>query len=357
MSVHQINGHWYLRFTINGVRYRQAIKEAQTRRQAERVEQIKKNEIFEKRWGESGQRNFAEFVENTYKPHARQHKKGFEVERSVLKALVESFGRLRLCEITPPGVLQFQQQRLGETTNRGRSRSKATVNRDVAVLSAIFKLAGRLGEVKENPVSKIQYYGNLPKRDRVLSDDEETALMHEIRNDLDLRRKVEIYLYTGLRRSELFLLEWRDIDIINGLIRLRPETTKTGKARTIPMLSNVREILSDLSNEAGNVQPDSLIFAGTGHTAGLFSLRLKNACDRLGIGNLSAHTLRHTFSTRANRFGVDPFAQKAALGHAKLSQTADYTHQSKETFQRNFEGFEEHLRKRDAAAPGRNFRQ
>lgn len=344
MSVHQINGHWYIRFTIDGERYRKAVKEAQTKRQAERAEQIIRNEIFEKRFGESGQRNFADFVEKTYKPNARQHKKGFEVERSVLKALIESFGKLRLGEITPQHVQQFQLQRATEITNRKTTRSKATVNRDVAVLSAILKLAVRLGELKENAASKIQYYGNLHKRDRVLTDEEEIQLLHSA--DQQLRRKIEIHLYTGLRRSELFLLEWRDIDFENGRIRIRPETTKTGTARMVRMFSNVREILVDLCSEAGNVLPDSLIFEGGTGAVHVFSRQLKAACESVGIANLSAHTLRHSFSTRANRFGVDPFAQKAALGHAKLSQTADYTHQSNETFSNNWDGFEAHLRQR-----------
>ncbi len=347
MSVHIENGRWYVRFQINGNRIRKAIKEARTRKQAERAEQILKNELFEKRWGESGQRYFKEFVETTYTPYAKQHKKGFNVERSVLKALIESFGKLRLCEVTPPRVLDFQQQRSAETTCRGSVRSRATVNRDVAVLSAIFKLACRLGEVKENPVSKIQYYGNLPKRDRILSDDEEMTLLNRVANDPILKDTTEILLYTGLRRRELFVLEWRDIDFESGVIRLRSETTKTETPRTIPMFSNVRSILLTLKKIAGDVSPESLIFPGAKTRALSFSARLKSVCEDLGLANITAHSLRHTFSTRANRFGVDPFAQKESLGHSKLQQTADYTHQSSATFLENFDGFERHLQKRN----------
>lgn len=340
-------GTWYVRFQVGGVRIRKAIKEARTKTQAERAERVLRNELFERTWGETGQRNFADFVEKVYKPHARQHKRGFNVERSVLNALLESFGKLRLAEVTPQVVLQFQQHRESGITTRGKQRSRATVNRDVAVLSAIFKLAGRLGEVKENPVSKIQYFGNLPKRDRVLSDDEEVLLLERMKDNKDLRRKFEILLYTGLRRSELFLLQWRDVDLELGRLRLREETTKTGTQRTTPLFSNVRKIFAELFAEARNPPPNSLIFAGPNCRAITFSTKLKEMCDSVGIENITAHSLRHTFSTRANRFGVDPFAQKEALGHAKLAQTADYTHQSNETFLRNFDGFENHVRQRN----------
>ena len=116
MSVYFENGTWYVRFQVNGHRVRQAIKEARTKTQAERAEQVLRNEIFERKWGETGRRLFSEFVEESYKPYAKQHKKGYDVERSVLAALVQSFGNLRLGEITPTRVLEFQRQRSTEIT-------------------------------------------------------------------------------------------------------------------------------------------------------------------------------------------------------------------------------------------------
>ena len=336
-----------MRFQVNGKRIRKAIKEARTKKHAERAEQVLKNELFERRWGETGQRNFADFVEKIYKPNAQQQKKGFKVECSVLISLIDSFGKMRLGEITPELAFQYQQKRASEITTRKTKRSRATVNRDMSVLSAIFTLAMNFGEVRENPVSKTRYYGNLPKRDRVLSDDEESLLLNGISDDKELCRKIEILLYTGLRRGELFLLQWRDIDFERGIIRLRSETTKTGRQRTAPLLSNVRTILCELQSEAGAVGPNARIFDGNNHRAVAFSLKLKAACEQIGLTGITAHSLRHTFSTWCNQYGVDPFAQKEALGHAKLSQTADYTHQSNETFLRNFDGIEIRLRQRN----------
>jgi hypothetical protein len=53
--------------------------------------------------------------------------------------------------------------------------------------------------------------------------------------------------------------------------------------------------------------------------------------------------LRHTFSTRADEFKVGAFAQKALLGHAKLSMTDKYTHLSKETLKASLDGMEQHF--------------
>lgn len=342
MSVFQRNGHWYLSVTVNGKRIRKAIKEAQTKRQAEKAERILRNEIYENRFGIGGQKLFTDFVENSYKPHAKEHKKGYSVECSVLNALIERFGKYRLCEITTEEIETFKRQRASQITLRGKTRSKATVNRDIAVLSAVFNLAKGFGEIKENPVSNIKYYTNLPSRERILSEFEEKLLFKLIRNDVKFSRQIEILLYTGMRRGELFKLEWRNVDLTDGFINIPKEITKTGRGRIIPMLSNVKDIFQNLVFEAGDVQETDKVFSGAVSQAGTFSKKFSDICVELGWKDLTVHSLRHTFSTRADKFGVGAFAQKALLGHSKLIMTDRYTHPSKDTLKQsliNFEGY------------------
>jgi len=243
MAVYQRNGHWYLDVTINGRRIRKSIREARTRRQAEKAELVLRDEIFESRFGIGGQKNFSAFVEESYKPHAAHHKKGYEVELSVLKPILAEFGRYKLADVTTEQVERFKRRRATEVTTRKALRSKATVNRDIAVLSSIFNLAKSYGEIKENPVEKVKYYSNLGSRSRVLSEIEERILFKALGDDLSLKRKITILLYTGMRRGELFKLEWRDVDLEDCFISIRSETTKTGKARAVPMLSIVRKVL------------------------------------------------------------------------------------------------------------------
>ncbi|MBX7174388.1 MAG: site-specific integrase [Pyrinomonadaceae bacterium] len=341
MSVYQRNGHWHLSVTINGRRFRKAIKEARTRRQAEQAERVLRDEIFEGRYGNGGQKFFADFVERSYKPFAKEHKKGYEVEVSVLRVLVEKFGNKRLYEIKPEEIENFKRLRASEITKRGVKRSKATVNRDISVLSAVFNLAKNFGEIKENPVkNRIKYYSNLNTRTRILSEEEEIVFFNYIKNDIKFSRQVEILLYTGMRRGELFKLEWRDIDFVNNCINLRRETTKTQKARPIPMFFNVREIFESLRDETKNFEPKDKIFAGVASQLTAFSSRFKEVADNLGFQDLTVHSLRHTFSTRANKYNVDAFAQKALLGHSKISMTDRYTHVSLDTLKNSLVNFE-----------------
>lgn len=346
MAVYQRNtkkGSWYLTVTINGKRIRKTIQGARNRRQAERAERIIRDELFENRYGDGGQKLFSDFVENSYKPYAKEHKRGYTVELSTLKVLIAKFGSKKLVEISPEEIENFKRHRKAEITTRGKERSKSTVNRDVAVLSAVFNLAKDFGEIKLNPVSSVKYYTNLNSRDRVLSDDEETTLFAFVRDDVKFSRQIEILLYTGMRRGELFKLEWRDINLTKNQINIRKETTKTGKGRTLPMLSNVRDIFANLSSETGEIEDTDKIFIGIESQATKLSRRFQKICTELGFKDLTVHSLRHTYSTRADRFGVGAFAQKALLGHAKLSMTDRYTHPSEETLKNSLTGFEQHL--------------
>jgi integrase len=347
MSVHQRKSNvnsWYVNITINKKRIRKVIPEARTRREAERAERVILRELFENRYGNGGQKIFENFVEESYKPHSKAHKKGYYVELSVLKVLIERFGKKKLCEISPAEIEVFKRERASQITSRSEVRSKATVNRDIAVLSAVFSLAQKFGELKENPVRQVKFYSNLNSRDRILSDDEENILFDFIKDDIKFSRQVEILLYTGMRRGELFKLEWRDIDFADGFISLRKETTKTQKARLIPMFFNVRGIFEALLDETENIQPKDKIFCGIASQLNKFSQKFKEITDSLGLEGLNVHSLRHTFSTRANKYNVDAFSHKSLLGHAKLSMTDKYTHVSKDMLKASVKPFEQHIR-------------
>lgn len=351
MVVHQRGtkkGSWYVHLQINGKRIRKVIKEARTRREAERAERAIIKELFDNRWGDGGREKFADFVEDNYKPHAKEHKRGYYVELSALKALIKRFGKLRLCEITPKEIEKFKRERAAEKTKLGKQRSKATVNRDIAVLSAVFKLAIEFGELKKNPVRNVKYYSpkELPTRDRVLSETEEAILFEHIRGDVKFSNQIEILLYTGMRRGELFKIEWRDIDLENGFITLRKEITKTSKSRIIPMLSNVKAIFENLSRQAGDFYPNATIFPGANSRATTFSNHFTDVCRELKFEGLTVHSLRHTFSTRAAECNIGAFAQKALLGHSKLAMTDRYTHLSKEALEENIVPMEQYINRR-----------
>lgn len=165
----------------------------------------------------------------------------------------------------------------------------------------------------------------------------------EAANNLDpmLRYISEIALKTGMRRAEVCSLRWEWLDFSRGkkgYINLPATICKNKKARSIPMLYNVRELLLELRGDAKKtdgavfradagprrtrrrkIQSDNIDPQGIGQ-------RISRLCERIGLANVSLHTLRHTFATRCLDAGVNPFMVKAWLGHATLTQTDYYTH-------------------------------
>jgi len=69
MPVHKRGDRWHYAFCIRGVRYRGALPEARTKFEAERAETKIRQEAYEGRYGgPTGEKDFAKFVEEVYKP-------------------------------------------------------------------------------------------------------------------------------------------------------------------------------------------------------------------------------------------------------------------------------------------------
>ena len=51
MSVRKRGEHWHVDFQIKGVRYRRAVPEARTKREAQQAEDVIKRRVFEAKYG------------------------------------------------------------------------------------------------------------------------------------------------------------------------------------------------------------------------------------------------------------------------------------------------------------------
>ena len=114
-----------------------------------------------------------------------------------------------------------------------------------------------------------------------------------------------------MRRGELFQLEWRDIDLTKNEINIRKETTKTGKGRVLPMLSNVRDVFENLCREAGEVHGTDKIFFGVQSQANTFSRKFQEICLELGFKESDRPYLSATIQN--NDSDKNTFANKDKL--------------------------------------------
>lgn len=127
----------------------------------------------------------------------------------------------------------------------------------------------------------------------------------------------------GLRIGEVRGLEWRDLDLAQGMATIRRQRLgahvyplKTAQsARTLPMPA----ALVDALTAWRQVAPDPVrVFTATART---ISARLRAYTDQLHLPRISPHALRHGFATYMLHGGVDAVTVSHLLGHADVAFT------------------------------------
>ena len=122
----------------------------------------------------------------------------------------------------------------------------------------------------------------------------------------------------GLRVNEARCLLWRDVDLDAGLLHLRAETTKNGKADTLPLAQGLLEALQARKAET---RPDEGASVVTITSRALKSfdddLQAAGIAKRDGAGRtLDLHSLRTTCATRLVASGADIKTTQTLLRHS-----------------------------------------
>jgi integrase len=127
-------------------------------------------------------------------------------------------------------------------SRRALLRKSATVNRDLVVLRHMFQKAREQGKAIDNPVTHHKPLRANHRHRRYLSHEEIDRLLAA--SDESPRPLLLVALHTGLRRSELFVLTWQEVDVKQGVRRV-PQT-KNRERREIPMTDTLRATLPQL---------------------------------------------------------------------------------------------------------------
>ena len=331
---------WYIYCRVDGHRFREVVRHAQTRGEAVKVLISRVADAYREANGfkkEEKRIRFSDFAFIYLENYAKPNKRGWRVDASTLRVFKPFFGNSYLHEI---GVLDIEQYRTARL-NAGISRS--TMNRHVALLKKMLNLAIDWGYLKENPARRVKLFSEKDNlRERILSPSEEVELLTKCAPHL--RSIVLTALHSGMRRGEILGLRWYQVDLVKRLIRV--EKTKSGKNRIVPINAVLHEELGRLQRLAGRSEN---VFSNPKTKAPIKDTKTAfyGATRRAGIKGLRFHDLRHTFASRLVAAGVDLNTIKELLGHSSLSTTQRYLHANAEQ-KRN--AVEVLLRKLPAAA-------
>ena len=125
-----------------------------------------------------------------------------------------------------------------------------------------------------------------------------------------------VYIYTGMRREEIHLLETGDIDFQERTIRIRKG--KGGYPRMVPIAPPLYDVLKEYVTES---KVTGRLFQVN---AQRLSRIIKAVARAAGIEDFHGHSARHYFATQLNEAGVPLNVIKELLGHQDIATTAIY---------------------------------
>jgi integrase len=244
----------------------------------------------------------------------------------------EHVGHLILLDITREHLLAARDQLAADDLGTGRHRSPATVNRYLALLSAVFRAAVRDWQwLDENPLRWVAKLKEPKGRTRYLSPTEIPALLAACRasDHARLETIVRFALHTGMRFGEIASLEWRDVDEVARIVRIR--RTKNGDTRCVPLSSHLKELLAVCRSSATVAESKVFLMEGA-RCSGGGSIRraFEKACKQAGIADFRFHDLRHTAASYMAMGGASQGELMAVLGHRSPLMTQRYAHFSQE---------------------------
>ena len=217
-------------------------------------------------------------------------------------------------------ALPFHGLRLGEIDKRAIAQrldaieegiGGVTRNRVRVSLSAFFNWAGRNALAEGNPVRGTDS-AKERRRDRVLSDPELTALWRALPPGRfgDILR---LLVLTGQRRNEIAHLEWKEVDLAKGVIRLGPERTKNKHPHEVPLSGMAHAILKrNLPGPLVTIRLEGFVFGRFTSWA-----PAKAALDGKlpGLPAFTIHDLRRTCATGLGNLRVGPHIIETILNH------------------------------------------
>lgn len=282
----------------------------------------------------------------------REYLSFVKVEKGLSKNSIEGYGRdlakLRAwTEKNGIDLASASRQDLREwMIDLGRSDLSANSKRRlISVLRGFYKFLMIDGHIKENPAELLDVPQKGSYLPRFLNQAEIDSLFlaPDTSTEIGLRDRaiLELMYSSGLRVSEAVSLQLKDMDLDAGILTT---TGKGSKTRRVPVGSSAVEWLRSymaLRHKKGDVEVSNLFVTPTGRPINrqTIFLFIKNYAEKVGLEDVSPHTLRHSFATHLVQNRADIRSVQQMLGHADISTTQIYTHMTDAHLRKAYEKF------------------
>jgi len=306
-----------------------------------------------------GKTSLAEYLERWLKDYAKPNlsPRGYERYESICRVhLIPSLGNIPLTQLKP----EHLQRHYTDKLNNGLSA--LTVRYHHTVIHKALQTAIKWGRVNRNVADGV----DVPRARR---NEMQTWDEYEINRFLEAAKDTPYYalfhtaLFTGMRRSELLGLQWRDVAfgqlyVSRSLHQLKDGTyvftqPKSAKSRRTIALSpsSVLTLTEHKEKQEGiramlgtPLKDDDLVFStveGKPLRPNTISRAWVMLAARAGVKVIRLHDARHTHASLMLKQGVHPKIVQERLGHASIQITLDtYSHVAPGLQQAAAEGFD-----------------
>ncbi|MEO7860195.1 MAG: site-specific integrase [Nitrospirales bacterium] len=204
----------------------------------------------------------------------------------------------------------------------GATGSTVNANRMIALVRCMFNLAQDWGlHPGPNPAARVKLFKEAA-RDRFVTPSELPRLWKALHREPNVyvRAAFFIGILTGARRSEVLGMQWRDLDLQQGLWRI-PDT-KAGRPHTLPLPQPVIDELMKLPRLDGNPH----VFCGRWGKSHLVNVAKpwKRIRHEAGLDDVRIHDLRRTLGSWLVAAGASLPLIGKTLNHSQQSTTAIY---------------------------------
>ena len=242
--------------------------------------------------------------------------------------LKDRFAKMRVQDVTTAEINKYIAGR------RGEGMSNGTINREVALLRAMFNLGTKQTPIMVDRIPAFPTRLIEPPPRKGFVRDKEYAVLAANAKDLWLRALIAAAYSFGFRKGELLNLRVRQVDLLERLIQLEEGSTKNDEARKVYMTEEVFQLLQECVR---GKKPNDFVFTRDGGgrvvdpreewyslcvSSGLgqwIPAKRKNGEEFKAYRGLNLHDFRRSAIRNMTRRGVNDTTAMKISGHKTRS--------------------------------------
>jgi integrase len=336
MSLYKRGDVWWYKFRFAGQMVRESSKSA-SKTVAKDAERIRRREL-EESWNQIKRRTLPPTFEragsawlDAERPHLAE--RTYEIYEVALRChLKPALGSLLLCDIDASRIASYQARRKAEKA------SARTLNKELQVLRQVLR-RHKLWANLQGDVKFEREHNNIGK---ALSREEEKNLLAACGSNALLNAVVTLALNTALRKNEIRILRWSQLDFEKRTVAVGRAKTEGGSGRVIPLNQPAFDALVKWAGRLVESKTEDYVFPAC-EAAGIerkhpdreridpsrpirsWRSAWRAALKRSGL-QIRFHDLRHTCITKLAESQASEQTLMAISGHVSRRMIEHYSH-------------------------------